>query len=304
MKAVTVGLPVYNGANYLQSAVESILAQEFGDFELFISDNASTDATEEICRSYASRDKRIRYVRQDRNLGAAGNHNFLVTQSESRYFKWAAHDDVLAPEFLSVTADILDRRPEIVLASPASALIGEAGELLPFHPERGGMIDSAGVCWPPLPERNDGLTSGDPAARFEAVMNKMVMCVEIYGLMRRSALLRTSLQGPFGGADKVVLAQMAMVGPFWLGQQVLLMRRCHAKQFSSSNSGLYRAVWFSGRKDTIFQQQLKLFIAYCRTVSQTDLTLRQKANCLGAIVHRALFRGHQLRRLAGALVGN
>jgi glycosyltransferase involved in cell wall biosynthesis len=297
-------MPVYNGADYLPAAIESILAQHFGDFDLLISDNASTDATGEICRSFASRDNRIRYVRQPRNLGAAGNHNFLVTQSDSRYFKWAAHDDVLAPDFLGAAVDILDRRAEIVLASPASALVDEAGELLPFNPERGGMVDSANVCWPPLPERNDGLTSANPAVRFEAVMLKMVMCVEIFGLMRRSALLRTSLQGPFGGADKVLLAQMALAGPFWLGQEVLFFRRCHAKQFSSSSSGAYRAVWFSGKKDSISQQQLKLLVAYCRAVGRTDLPLRQKINCLTAIAHRALVRKHQWRRLSGALVGN
>ena len=64
MKKVAIGLPVYNGDNYLAAAIESILAQSYGDFDFLISDNASTDGTEEICQAYAKRDSRIRYIRQ------------------------------------------------------------------------------------------------------------------------------------------------------------------------------------------------------------------------------------------------
>ena len=302
MSRITVGLPVYNGSDYLATAIESILAQRYGDFELFISDNASVDATEDICRHYAAKDRRIRYVRRPDNVGAAANFNLLATESESQYFKWAAHDDVLAPGFLEATVRILDRDPAIVLASPASALIDETGELLPYSPERGGMIDRAGVWWPRLPEKNDGLTARDPVVRFEALMLKTVMCLEVFGLMRRSALVRTSLLRPFSGGDKVLLAQMALLGPFWLGQEVLLLRRCHAKQFSAAASGTYRAAWFSGRRDTILQQQIKLLLAYCQTVRKAEMDLGQKASCFRAIARRALFRGHQLRRLTGVLV--
>jgi glycosyltransferase involved in cell wall biosynthesis len=304
MRRITIGLPVFNGSNYLSEAIFSILSQSFGDFELLISDNASNDATEDICRSYVRQDRRVRYLRQAQNVGAAANHNLLVTQSDSPYFKWAAHDDVLAPRFLEVAVAVLDGQPDVVLASPASMLIDEFGQPLAVSAERGGMVDRSGVCWPPLPEKNEGLMAPDPARRFDAVMTRMVMCVEIFGLMRRSALLRTSLQGRFGGADKVLLAQMALLGPFWLGSEVLFYRRCHAKQFSAIASGAYRAAWFSGRRDTLLHQQLKLLMAYCRSVYTTDLSLQQRGSCFGSIARRALFRGHHLRRLTTGLVGN
>ncbi len=83
MKKIAIGLPVYNGANFLAAAIDSILAQSYADFELVISDNASTDNTEEICRAYAQRDRRVRYVRQPTNVGAANNHNLLVRMSDS-----------------------------------------------------------------------------------------------------------------------------------------------------------------------------------------------------------------------------
>jgi glycosyltransferase involved in cell wall biosynthesis len=304
MKKVAIGLPVYNGANYLVAAIESILAQTYGDFDLVISDNASTDGTEEICRTYAERDLRIRYVRQAQNLGAAANHNYLVRICENPYFKWAAHDDLLAPGFLAACVDILDRDQAIVLASPASVLIDEAGLALPYSAERGGMIDRSGICWPVMPERNVGLMANDPAVRLAAVMLEMFMCVEIFGLMRRSALLQTTLQGPFGGADKVLLAQLSLLGPFWLGNETLFFRRCHAQQFSASTSGTYRAMWFSGRRDSIFRQQIMLLLAYCRSVRTANLTARQRYACLRAIAKRAITRGNHWRRLTGGLVGN
>jgi glycosyltransferase involved in cell wall biosynthesis len=304
MKKVAIGLPVYNGANFLAAAIESILAQSYTDFDLLISDNASTDETEEICRDYAKRDRRIRYIRQPKNVGAAGNHNLLVRMTDSPYFKWAAHDDLLAPGFLAACVDVLDRDPSVVLASPASMLIDEVGRPLTYSAEQGGMIDRSGVCWPVMPEKNDGLMASDPTQRFEAVMRNMVMCVEIFGLMRRSALLRTGLQGPFSGADKVLLAQMSLLGRFWLGPETLFLRRCHAQQFSAALNGPYRAMWFSGRRDSIFAQQIKLLLAYCRALYTTELTVRQRYSCLHAIASRAISRGHHWRRLTGALAGN
>jgi glycosyltransferase involved in cell wall biosynthesis len=304
MTKVAIGIPVYNGSNYLAAAIDSILAQSYGDFDLLISDNASTDGTEEICRAYAQKDRRIRYIRQPKNVGAAANHNLLVQMTDSPYFKWAAHDDLLAPGFLAACVDVLDRDPTVVLASPASMLIDELGKPLTYSAEQGGMIDRSGVCWPVMPEKNDGLMASDPTQRFEAVMRNMVMCVEIFGLMRRSALLRTGLQGPFSGADKVVLAQMSLLGRFWLGPETLFLRRCHAQQFSAALNGPYRAMWFSGRRDSIFTQQIKLLLAYCRALYTAELTVRQRYSCLHAIASRAISRGHHWQRLTGALVGN
>lgn len=303
MKKITVGLPVYNGANYLAGAIESILAQSYPDFDLLISDNASTDSTEDICRAYARKDARIHYIRQARNIGAAANYNFVAERNESPYFKWAAHDDVLAPGFLQTCIDSLESDPSIVLASPASALIDEAGAPLPYCPERGGIVDRMGVCWPALPEQNSDLMAADPVQRFRAVMLNMFMCVEIFGLMRRSALLRALPQGSFSGADKVLLARMSLLGRFWLGKETLFFRRCHAQQFSAQVSGAYRATWFSGRQDSIFTQQIRLLLAYCRAAVTAELPLSQRWACLRAVAHRAITRGHQWQRLTGAIVG-
>ena len=94
---VSIGLPVYNGDNYLAETLDSILAQTFTDFELIISDNGSTDRTEAICRRYAAQDHRVRYVRNPSNLGAARNYKRAFELARGEYFKWNGHDDPLAP---------------------------------------------------------------------------------------------------------------------------------------------------------------------------------------------------------------
>src|SRR5438132_13873019 len=91
---VSIGMPVYNGERYLSGALDSLLSQTLADFDLIISDNASTDATESICRSYAAHDSRIRYFRNENNLGAAANFNRAFELCGGEFFRWAAHDDL------------------------------------------------------------------------------------------------------------------------------------------------------------------------------------------------------------------
>jgi glycosyltransferase involved in cell wall biosynthesis len=109
---VTIGLPVYNGARYLADAIDSLLLQSFSDFELIISDNASTDETGAICQAYAARDARIRYVRQPENIGAIGNFAYVLDQAVGDFFMWATHDDRRDPHFLEFALQVFDAAPE------------------------------------------------------------------------------------------------------------------------------------------------------------------------------------------------
>src|SRR3954470_23138397 len=105
---VTIGLPVYNGARYLAEAIESVLAQTFTDFELVISDNASTDATAAIALQYAARDPRVRYSRNRENIGSARNFGRAFELATGEFFKWMASDDLISPEFLENCVAALD----------------------------------------------------------------------------------------------------------------------------------------------------------------------------------------------------
>jgi glycosyltransferase involved in cell wall biosynthesis len=297
MPKVAIGMPVWNGEKFLSEAIESILTQTYGDFELMISDNASTDATAEICHGYAKRDTRIRYIRQNTNIGAAPNYNDVFRRSSGQYFKWAAHDDVLAPEFIGACVRVLDEDETVVLCSPATVLINEDGSPVGYSSEHKAMVDSCGVMWPAPPEKNPLLMSADPADRFSAILLRMFLCLEVFGLMRRSAAERTSLHAPTVSGDKIFLAQLSLIGRFHLLEQFLFYRRCHRQQFSATLSSSYQTMWFSGRKQHMFLQQLNVLAAYSRIALSRELTPEQRYRCISTVWRRGVTRGRPLKRM-------
>jgi glycosyltransferase involved in cell wall biosynthesis len=133
---VSIGLPVWNGEEFLPQALDSLLGQTFGDFELIISDNASTDATEAICKSYGARDGRIRYYRNDENIGLQANTQKVLDLATAPLFMWACHDDTWDLTYLDKMVDKLDRDESLVLAGSNAASIDERGTLRTFYDNR------------------------------------------------------------------------------------------------------------------------------------------------------------------------
>lgn len=193
---VSIGLPVYNGEKYLQQAIDSILAQTYSDFELIISDNASTDRTQDICRAYIVQDKRIQYYRNTENLGLAANYNNAYSRAVGEYFKWAAHDDLVAPAFMERCVDALDNNPAAVLAYSKAEIIDANG----FHV----------VNHDPGPN----LTSLGAHQRFRAFLFSSYLAVQLSGLIRSSVLRKTGKYGKYPASDEVLLAELALYGPF------------------------------------------------------------------------------------------
>lgn len=115
---VSIGMPVYNGDEYLGRAIESLLKQTYKNYELIISNNNSTDNTEIICIKYLKEDSRIHYVKQKINIGAVKNFEFVLSKSVGKYFMWASCDDIWMPTFLSKTLNLLENNPSIVCAVP------------------------------------------------------------------------------------------------------------------------------------------------------------------------------------------
>jgi glycosyltransferase involved in cell wall biosynthesis len=205
---LTVGLPVYQGENYLADALDSLLAQTFTDYELVISDNHSTDATEEICRQYAARDPRIRYVRQPRNLGCIPNHNFLVGEARTPYFKWAAHDDVYGPELLARCVEVLDQQPDVVLAHADKAIIDEQGRILQ---KLDYPLDTG---------------SPDPVERFRSLVIANGADDE-YGVIRTQVLRSIRPKDSYHHAARPFIAEIAFRGRFHQVREWLYFRRDH-----------------------------------------------------------------------------
>lgn len=162
---VSLGLPVFNGENFLEEAIRSLLAQTFNDFELIISDNASTDRTAEICRTYASQDARIRLFRAEANQGAAPNFNHVAVRAEGRYFKWVAHDDLCAPAYLETCVRVLDEQPDVVLCHTLARHIDENGTPRGVYKE------------------DQGFDQDTPAERLSNMINKRHVCMVVFGVM-------------------------------------------------------------------------------------------------------------------------
>src|SRR6476620_6905800 len=125
MPRLAIGIPVFNGQEFLPELLDTLLAQTFRDFEILICDNASNDRTGDICREYAHRDTRVRYFCNERNLGALANFNRVFELSTAPLFKWAAHDDLYRPEYLETCVRLLDEHPDTVLAHTGTAFIDE-----------------------------------------------------------------------------------------------------------------------------------------------------------------------------------
>ncbi len=216
---LTIGLPVYNGERYLALALDDLLAQEYGDFRLLISDNASEDATQAICAEYASKDPRIHYIRQEENQGLVWNCNFVFDQSESAFFKWANHDDGHAPTFLTRCMETLEGAPEsVVLVYPKARLIGPDGEFRRDYEER---LD---------------LRSADAAARLGHLVRNVRKVNASLGVIRARVLASTKLHQCITGHDNLLLAELALRGQFWEIPERLFYRRIHPAAASQEKS--------------------------------------------------------------------
>lgn len=235
---VSIGLPVYNGEDYLEDAIAAFLRQTFTDFELIISDNASSDRTEAICRSFAAQDPRIRYYRNAENIGAAENFNRVVHLAGGKYFKWAAHDDLCEPTFLERCVEVLDSDPSVVLCSTEV-----------------GCIDWAGTIINPKRDVPRHLHSWDPVERFRAIVLHTFWSYEIFGLIRLDVLRKTQLQRANYGTDRVILAELSLHGRFIQVPETLFFRRFHLKQSTCLQSKQQRMQWNAGQRKRKFWER-------------------------------------------------
>jgi glycosyltransferase involved in cell wall biosynthesis len=193
---LSIGLPVYNGENYLAESLDALLGQSYEDFELVISDNASTDGTAEICRRYGKQDSRIRYIRQPHNIGLSPNHNFVFQRSRGQLFKWAAADDLYARDLLQCCVDALDEYRNVVLAHSWTAMIDS----------RGNVTES--------PEYRLATNSPRAPERFRSFLFGPAGASELYGVIRADILRRLRPLGSYHHGDVILVSQLALNGPF------------------------------------------------------------------------------------------
>ena len=205
---VSIGMPVYNEDKFIRQALDSILAQDYHNFELIISDNASTDETSKICQEYALKDSRIRYYHNETNIGSADNFNVVFHLASGPFFMWVSGHDLREPNYLAECVSMLSRNPEAVLCYSDALWIDINGKILEemkiaidFHEE----------------ENKD---------RFVKILYELTYNYPIYGLIRSDKLRSTQLFKQFIGTDVLLLCELSLYGDFIrIPHPLIFMRR-------------------------------------------------------------------------------
>jgi glycosyltransferase involved in cell wall biosynthesis len=274
---LSVGLPVYNSAAYVAESVEALLGQTFDDFELIISDNASTDDTGDICRRYAKEDSRIRYFRQPKNRGLAPNHNFCVTQARGALFKWAAGDDLYARNLLEKCVAALDENPSLVLAHSWTAMIDGDGNV--FQANSYPLATSTARA----PDRFRSLLNGSGGD-------------DDGGVVRKEVLLRTAMKESYHHADRTIIAELALYGPFYQVPEWLYFRREHPGRAERAHPGVRArcANMDPRRANRWLNPAPRLFAeyiwAYIRMIKRAPLTPAERRECFRHLAEWAMSR--------------
>jgi glycosyltransferase involved in cell wall biosynthesis len=262
---VSIGLPAYNGERYLRQALDSVLAQTYSDFEVVISDNASTDETARICRDYLERDPRIRYHRNDVNIGGDRNYNRCVELSRGQYFLGLAHDDVLAPDYVRRCVDVLDRDASIVFChTRANEIDGEG--------------DIAGTF--PTHEFSESPRAHERFFDATCLVNGVVATV---GMTRMTTLRQIAPLVPFAASDAFRQAELALRGRLFEVPEYLFFRRVYPE--SGSQIPLHQRIAWSdpSRANAITFPTWRRLGEYARAILRTPLPPVERLRCFAEI---------------------
>ena len=261
---LSIGLPVYNGDSFLAEAIEALLGQSYKDFELIISDNASTDRTAEICRGYEEQDSRVRYIRQPRNIGMVPNHNFLVGVARGEFFKWASHDDLYARDFLQRCMDGLDEHREAVLAHSWCVLMDMAGNPIQFFM---------------LPEATASRRAPD---RFRSMLFDGKADWS-YAIVRTSVLRQTPLHPTYYGGDRTLMTELALHGTLLQVPDWLYFRRDHPNRRISARE--WSTTFDPRRASRLRNPAIRLYTEYLwgfvSAIQRAPLPAAEKRECYG-----------------------
>jgi glycosyltransferase involved in cell wall biosynthesis len=281
---VSIGLPVYNGERFLAESLDSLLAQTHRNLEIIVCDNASTDGTEEIVREHAARDRRVRYVRSERNRGVAANFNRAFHVARGPFFKWATCDDWCAPDLVERCLRALEEHPEAVLAYCATRLIDASGNAI------GDYDDRLHLPWP------------EPSRRFAAALT-VGRCNVFYGVLRTSIVRRTRLFGRYVGSDLVFIPELALYGTFLEVPERLFHRRLHDGACSSKvNADRLQESYDPGATRASRLREWRRLFEHLRSLLRAPASARERMRLLAALGRHARWRRGRLgRELLGLL---
>lgn len=279
-------MPVYNGANFVAEAIESVLGQTFEDFELVICDNASTDETQEICLSYAAMDKRIRYLRNRKNLGGGPNFTRVFQLSRGEFFKIANHDDICHPRFLELCVDVLTNDTEIVSAYPLTVDIDESGAVIRKLPSA------------PRYE------STDPATRIWEALQFEREPLALFGVMRSDIVVKTGLMASVPSADRIWLAELLMHGRFGEVPEPLYLHRDHPLRstYSAGRGHASMAWWDPGMMGTFKFPYWRMMRKLAEAIRRSPLGTADRRRAYLLLARWGTTNQHHLKLLYDAAI--
>lgn len=259
---VSIGMAVYNGEQFVGFTIELLLQQTFGDHELIICDNCSTDRTEEICRGYAAKDARVRYFRNDTNIGVARNFNRAFSLARGEYFKYASADDYYAPTLLAKCVDVLDRRPEVVLCYPKTQLVDDKNAPV------GVYEDKLDLQFPA------------PHKRLSWLLWNMVLCNAVFGLQRTTVRRQVRPYGAYPSSDTVFLAELSLFGYFVELPERLFFRRMFERSMEKYPSPYERMkIYDPGNTSRWLFPNWKLFFDHFAAIHRAPLSFAERLMC-------------------------
>jgi glycosyltransferase involved in cell wall biosynthesis len=277
--AVSVGVPVYNGERYLEVAIRSVLSQSWSDLELVICDNCSTDRTAEIGRTYAAQDPRVRYLRNDRNIGAAGNFRRVFHESRAPVYRWLCSDDYVGPTSIEKCLRVLQARPDASVVCTKADFVDEHGATIkPYDAPQ--AVDE---------ERAD--------ARFRAAFDRDPWCNSAYGLIRRSTLLRTALHQPFPASDKALIIELAIHGKILEIDETLFFRRIHPGAYSYAVSSERDRSFYTpteSRRESPMLRAWPNTRAYLGAIARSSAGLGEKLGMLAYVARQSWWQRDEM----------
>ncbi|MHC4952196.1 MAG: glycosyltransferase family 2 protein [Planctomycetota bacterium] len=252
-----------------------------------ISDNASTDKTQQICQAFADQDPRICYFRNPVNIGASGNFNRVFELSKGQYFKWMAHDDIIAPDFLARCITVLECDPSIVLCFSTISIVDTYGAIersdFSNHLARVGLDHSS--------------------ERFGDLILERHGCYHIWGLMRATVLAKTSLIGNYIGSDRGLLAELGLYGRLYEISEDLFMLRNHTGRSCKALPFYLRTAWFdSSMRGKRVLPNWRILLEYLKAVQRAPLSLDDRVRCHLLILYWIGAKGNWARLLLDLLV--
>lgn len=256
---VSIGMPVYNGEQYIEEALRTNLAQTFDDFILYIADNASTDRTEEICRDFAAKDERIVYIRNTQNYGASKNYSICFNPAKSEYFRWANADDTVEPTLIEQCIGFLDDNPDYVLVYGKTKIIDLKGEFIENYDD---MLD---------------LHQQRASGRFKYFYENVGLSNVFYGLMRREALAKTALLQSYAASDINLIGELLLYGKYKELGDYLFNRRMHpgASSWDRADNEKQKEFWDPSKKSLQLNTFRKIY-EYYKGVKKAPIGVLEK----------------------------